>query len=233
MKTNKMMRLVIVVVMLVLVSTCAISGTFAKYTTSDEASDTARVAQWGVTVKAWEAEAGKDTLFADDYDGTVTAGTTGDLLVAPGTKNDTGVSFSITGAPEVDVQVTFVMEVNKDVKLAAGTYDDATTGEVGDQYTLAADYTPVVFTLTNNGNTVASGTLADIEAYLEGTTVSAKQEANTDLGTVYGTYTLTWAWVFADNDQADTTLGNAAVAAISGAETNINFSISITVTQID
>ena len=51
MKKNKFMRLASVMLMLCLITTCAISGTFAKYTTSGTATDTARVAKWGVGVE--------------------------------------------------------------------------------------------------------------------------------------------------------------------------------------
>ena len=62
MKTNKMMRLASVLLVAVLLSTCAISGTFAKYVTTKEASDSARVAKFGVTITA----SGK--TFAEAYD---------------------------------------------------------------------------------------------------------------------------------------------------------------------
>ena len=52
MRKNKMMRLASSLLVAVLITTSAISGTFAKYTTQDSASDSARVAKWGVTVMA-------------------------------------------------------------------------------------------------------------------------------------------------------------------------------------
>lgn len=52
MKKNKMLRLASVLLIVVILTTCVIGGTLAKYTTSDSAADTARVAQWGVTVTA-------------------------------------------------------------------------------------------------------------------------------------------------------------------------------------
>ena len=52
MKRNKMMRIASVLLVAVLLSTCVISGTFAKYTTSNSATDSARVAKWGVIITA-------------------------------------------------------------------------------------------------------------------------------------------------------------------------------------
>ncbi len=237
MKKNKMMRLASILLVLTLLSTCAISGTFAKYVTSDSATDTARVAKWGVT-----ASITNDPMFSTTYasdtsgytDNTVVSSGS-EKLVAPGTKNDTGVSFTIGGAPEVAVKVEAVFTATKDVKLAAGTYtDNPTTGDlVEDPYTLAKDYTPVKYTLTKDGTKVVDGkTLADVATYINA--LSGDYAANTGLSAINGTYKLTWAWDYSNGDDvADTILGNAAVTAISGASTEIAYSLSITITQID
>ena len=52
MKKNVMMRLACFLLVAVLISTSAISGTYAKYVTEGSSKDTARVAKWGVTVSA-------------------------------------------------------------------------------------------------------------------------------------------------------------------------------------
>ena len=61
MKKNKMMRIASILMVAVLVSTCAVSGTFAKYVTSDSGKDTARVAKWGISILA------SGDLFAETY----------------------------------------------------------------------------------------------------------------------------------------------------------------------
>ena len=55
MKKNKMMRLASVLLIAVMISTSAISGTYAKYVTEGAAQDDARVAHWGVTITATAA----------------------------------------------------------------------------------------------------------------------------------------------------------------------------------
>ena len=50
MKKNVMMRLASFLLVAVLISTSAISGTYAKYVTTAEGKETARVAKWGVQV---------------------------------------------------------------------------------------------------------------------------------------------------------------------------------------
>ena len=56
MKKNMMMRLSIFLVLGILLTTCVISGTFAKYTTSNNGSDSAKVAAWGLTIDVENSE---------------------------------------------------------------------------------------------------------------------------------------------------------------------------------
>lgn len=236
MKKNVMMRLAAILLVCVLASTCGISGTYAKYVTSASSSETARVAKFGVEVSSQV-----DGLFATTYatdsayvGNTVISATE---VVAPGTKNDTGVTFSVTGTPEVAVNVQFNLTVNKDVIVPAAddTYLDWTTGNnTSDTFNLADAYTPVVFTL-NYGSTTVSGTLDDIRAHL--VTISKDYAPGTNLGADFGTFTLTWAWVFNGNDKADTLLGNIAAGVdttvYTGVSHEIDFEIELIVTQID
>jgi len=261
MKKNKMMRLASALLVAVLLTTSVISGTYAKYVTKADGSDTARVAKWGVEVKV-----GGSNLFSEEYeDGNKTVvSVNSDHVVAPGTKNDKGVTFSIKGEPEVavkvDVKVTGTTgDKIKEVFLKAGTYADMTTGnDENDTFVFAEDYYPVVFTLTNGaGDELAKGKLSEIETYLEG--LSGEYDPNENLSTVLGTnvdgdYKLTWAWDFPtteniERDQKDTLLGNLAVTPDLQAKfvdtrfyplavnetycNNIDFKVAITVTQID
>ena len=238
MKKNIAMRLASGLMLSCLLSTCVISGTFAKYTTSDDATDSARVAKWGVTVTT------EGVLFGEQYkneivdagDGTITvqvadAGGVEQNVVAPGTQNTDGMTFTLTGTPEVDVNVAVVITVN-DIVLEADDYLDYTTGAADDTFVLADDYYPVKFTLTKGTTTVVDGgTLAEVKTEL--LNLNGNYDSNTDLakinGNTDGTYKLTWAWAFETNDinnKADTYLANTAPRTVS-------FNIAITVTQID
>lgn len=247
MKKNFMMRAASALLVAVLLSTCTISGTFAKYTTTASGSDQARVAKWGVEVSGMASN-----LFAKTY-ATDTGNALGNVVVAdekvvaPGTKNDTGVNFSLTGTPEVAVHVEFKVtnaagDGNPvDVVLPVGTgYTDWTRAPYTDTFDVTGkDYKPLVFTLKDGATTLKEGTLADIEKFLEDET--GDYGVGTNLGTILGgttgSYTLTWAWAFGPetNDMADTLLGNIAAEkdTVSGASTAVNFKIEITVTQID
>lgn len=261
MKKNTMMRIASILLIAVLLSTSAISGTYAKYVTTADGSDTARVAKFGVVATV------DGSLFAKSYIN-VTGGNTpadsGELtvvsqsdakVVAPGTKNAEGMTITLTGKPEVDVEVEIsfaakvVDEVAQEIKLAKDTkFDNPTTGKVGDMYTVDADYYPVVFTLKNAAGTiVATGNVKAIQDYL--TTISKVYDAGTDLATVIvggntGKFTLTWEWAFqntvTDVDIKDTYLGNAAAAKYfsaafptDGATLDMDVTFTLTVTQVD
>lgn len=231
MKKNVMMRVASIMLVLVLMSSSVISGTFAKYVTEGSATDTARVAKWGVTVTAEN-----NTMFGSAYksaDGTVSTSYTAatdsvhaengtDYVVAPGTNGELS-SITIAGKPEVDVKVEYV-----------GTVDLANWTVNGDFYC------PLVFVITDrNGNVEATidGFTYTEEAVLETAIAtyinnfSEKYEANTDLSNVEdGSLNISWEWPFYISDERDvkdTALGDAATAA------TIKIDISCTVTQID
>lgn len=231
---------------LVLITSCFVSGTFAKYVTSKSASDTARVAKFGVVIEAQD-----NTAFKTTYD-TVDAGTsvsfnsvatsTTDSLVAPGTKEDNAVILSITGEPEVAVHVELAM-TGTDVVLNAGTYPDLTTPNPKDKFILTEPYYPVVFTLKKDGSEPISGTISEINTKLGA--LPKDYKAGTDLGAEFGTYTLSWEWAFADptidnKDQADTLLGTLATSAtavpgvgVGNYSPLVHLELTATVTQID
>ncbi len=252
-----------------MLSTSIVSGTYAKYVTSDNAEDSARVAKFGVTVTA------SGSLFDKTYmsvgGGNTPGGTTvdtdkttltvessnADKLVAPGTKNDDGITFAIAGTPEVDVKLDVVVDEVKEVFLNAKTdLPDMTTGDAEDTFDNTADYYPVKFTLTQTKTTeegkettnlVNGGKLSEVKTKLEGLT-SESINANTDLASEIGTLNLTWEWDFDDDDagtydKQDTLLGDLAAnipltpTDVPVADTDYcldeSIKISISVTQLD
>ena len=130
MKKNRFMKIAAVVFTLCLITTCGISTTLAKYTTSSSASDTARVAKWGVEVST------SGTMFGKAY-GANTAGAKADRIieastsvntsnsnkiVAPGTMNDAGIQIKIKGQPEVAFGISASGTVESEIWLAMGIY---------------------------------------------------------------------------------------------------------------
>ena len=113
MKKNVMMRLACFLLVAVLISTSAISGTYAKYTTQDAGNDEARVAKWGVELQVF------GNLYGDTYTNPIVRETTdtgtnirvqtldtSKDVVAPGTLNAEGFELSLKGKPEVDGIIT-------------------------------------------------------------------------------------------------------------------------------
>ena len=280
MKKNKAMRTAGGLLVATLLSTSAVSGTFAKYVTSESASDTARVAKFGVVITS------EGALFADTYKTTantpglsgdstgaaalsvvsssVTGATTDhngiagtDKVVAPGTKNTDGLTFSVSGTPEVAVRFDVTVKDNTGADFDAATKDiylktktglpDMTTGNATDTFDNAADYYPIKYTLTQTkGGTstplVTAGTLSAVKTALEGLS-AASVNANTNLATEIGTLKLTWEWDFDASgagtyDKQDTLLGDLAAgttlapapatALTAGTDYNLNTGVQIT-----
>lgn len=173
MKKNKMMRIASVLLVAVLISTCAISGTFAKYVTRVEGEDTARVAKWGILLTVDGDAFGTEYKATDAAylaaDGTISVESSNEeKVVAPGTSSDNvsekAVKYvaTVAGTPEVATRYTLEGKGIKDVVLPAGTYKDYTnlvkaadgTWGYTDTFTLAKDYAPVKWNLViTKGNT--------------------------------------------------------------------------------
>jgi hypothetical protein len=269
MKKNKSMRLAGGLMIATMLSTSIVSGTYAKYVTSDNAEDSARVAKFGVTVTASGSlfdktyyavnnanngnKPGNGT--ADTDKTTLTVESLGDdNVVAPGTKNDEGITFAIAGTPEVDVRLDVDVDDGsfKEIFLKGTTtkLPDMTTGDAEDTFDNTADYYPVKFTLTQSTEAnplVDGGTLAEVKTALEGLT-SESIDANTDLASKIGTLNLTWEWDFDASgvgtyDKQDTLLGDLAAGTTLVPDTtltantdyclNESIKISISVTQVD
>ncbi len=175
MKKNKMMRIASILMVATLITTCAISGTFAKYVTKVEGSDSARVAKWGIVLGL---EAGD--IFAAKYqthdkdakqaglEYSVEAANGKDKLVAPGTSSedtDGKIVGTVKGTPEVATRYTLTVKEFTDVVLPKGNgyvdytelKKDETTGKYDytGKFDLAKDYAPVKWDLLINGKSLA------------------------------------------------------------------------------
>lgn len=241
---NKFMRLASVMLVLTLLTTCGVSGTYAKYVTTASSSDSARVAKFGVEIIANnDASLFKTTYKKDDTTKQTTFTNTvesTDKVVAPGTDNSGSTYFAITGTPEVAVEISYSIQDNyTQPRVPTGTYTNW-TGEDDATFTVGTEYTPVKFTL-KQGNTplLEKGTLEDLQTILAQKKIFCK--AGTDLASL-GTqaFTLSWEWAFedtsvADVNKLDTLLGQKAAGVEKSANivTDLAFDLAITVTQID
>ena len=235
-KKNWTLRAAVLMFALVLITSCFVGGTFAKYVTSGSGTDSARVAKFGVTVTA------NGTMFAKEYatDDQTVVGTIAksvistDKVVAPGTtSNGDFVAATITGTPEVAVRVSY--------KLDAASLQLENWKDADDEF-----YCPLVFRVkNNNGNTVISGMEFQTAEAMKAALVNAvaaytKDYApGTDLsGKAAETLAISWEWPFetgtdADkpaNNIRDTFLGDEAAA---GRAATVSLTLATTVTQID
>ena len=238
MMKNKMMRAASILLVAVLLSTCAISGTFAKYVTTASGTDTARVAKWGITM----TNDSSDTFVAK-YDsensftvhGQNVSTTTTDVdVVAPGTTST--VTYSVSGAPETAYQITFKAEDIQEVFLGAGTYTYTATGDasyVDMTQTVTTAYYPIryeyIIETTNGtvkkGNTDFSATgtnqTNNKTQYQSANAFTTLTAALDELETIKISFDaneacdvdvkLTWTWAFENTD--DSTADNHIVDA--------------------
>lgn len=241
MKKNVMMRVASIMLVLVLMSSSVISGTFAKYVSEGKSQDKARVAKWGVDV-ASVADMFKTEYARDDSSFTIAANTVvssnDDKLVAPGTKGNL-TSVTLTGTPEVAVRINYRAEVD-----LSGWYING-----GSEY-----YCPIAITLSNAaasynkvlyGLDFTSETEFEeaIEYYISAYTKD--YEALTNLGTdtdvLNEELQIAWEWAFEgateggtghanQTDVKDTALGDLAAEEKAA---KIDFTLFITATQID
>lgn len=208
MKKNIAMRVAAFLFILTMISTCAFATTFAKYTTSGETSDTARVAKWGVEITA--IAPANQQLFTNEYlnGSEATVQSTVDV-VAPGTSGELS-RFTISGTPEVKAQVSYTATLTL-------------TGWVVE----SSDYCPIVIKV---GTTECTGsTMEELKNAVE--TAVAAQGATYSVGTpIVDTLVITWEWAYSvneANDAKDTALGDLATAP------TIKLDITATVTQLD
>ena len=219
MKKNVMMRIASVLLIAVLISTCGISGTYAKYVSKGTAENTARVAKWGVTVTA----TGDGSMFAQTYNetGSVTVEAS-EKVVAPGTAGSL-VDFTVTGDPEVDVRVKFVATVDLGANwIADGNY-----------------YCPLVVKVgstTINGLDPALNSAdkfeAAIKAAIDGVTASYSTEETISAAVL----DVSWEWPFFiddNHDKLDTDLGNLIADGDANNDPKITISVDCIVEQVD
>ncbi len=225
MKKNKFMRLAALLLVLTMVSTCAISGTYAKYVTKGTGMDKARVAKWGVEVavagnmfaKTYDRD---DTTFVADGKTVVST----ENVIAPGTDGSMA-AISLTGTPEVAVRVSYEMDI-------------AFTGSwVGNDGTTV--YCPIVVYINGAGYSMAGlgvTTVAAFEAKLEEIVAAYSKDypAGTNLAGLSAEYLkISWEWPFNTsdaNDLNDTALGNQAAA---GNPAGMEVHVTCIVTQVD
>lgn len=142
---NKKMTILAVLLIAVAVTAYSVSGTYAKYTTTKESTDSARVAKWGIGVE------NEIDLFAASYTGVQSAD--GANVVAPGTKGE--YTFALTGAPETNYTLVVEATGTESAPIGRIVYkldEDAT------EYTTIKDLSDAIEALYDNTKVYAANT---------------------------------------------------------------------------
>ena len=229
MKKNILMRIGSTALVLTMMTSYIITGTYAKYASQNTKNDTARVAKFGVDIAATGSLFGKqyvDKAGGNGLGSTNFTVSSSEQVVAPGTQNTKGITFTVSGTPEVDVSISIRADSTSKVflKQKSAFYPNTVTeNSTTDKFNVTADYYPVLYTLKKDGAAVAGATnvtfdvlatkLQETTTYYAGTTLNA-------------TYNITWKWDFSasaglDDEvtKKDTLLGD--IAAAGGATANV------------
>lgn len=225
MKKNKAMRMASALLVLTLLTTCVISSTFAKYTTSAEGSDSARVAKWGF--EAEDDSVVLDDLFAKVYtsaNGDTVKSANADKVIAPGTENAVDFSFAYNttsntiAAPEV--AYTFTVAVDTDgsdtAKLDADESFKWTLD--GNKYNKLEELVAAIKALSGDPSGSKVYAPGEVPAAFYGAAAAVNGAAQ---------HTIGWEWAFEGQDVKDTELGNM------DALENVSIKITVTATQVD
>ena len=224
-KKNRSLRVMVLVLMFTLISTCMLGGTMAKYTSEATGSDSARVAIWGFSgVNAVN-------IFTTTYDNVLSSD--GTDVVAPGTHGS--FSFGLaSGVSEVTTDITFNLT-------------ETNTSNIPIVYEYSGSYYSSVLSGTvylnlETGSFAAvtiAGNLAALNTALA--TSYTRIPAGTDYNTLTGG-TVTWYWAF-EQDAVDTTGANIAardtsdtalgVSAAAGSAATVTLNAKLTAVQVD
>ena len=150
MKKNKMMRIASVLLVAVLLSTCAIRGTFAKYASEFTADDNVRVAKWIVSANAKDSQTFAFNLF-DTIKSTNGFSETNVVsgLIAPGTQGEFSIVLNADTEVAYDWEVDFEVINEKSVPIKFRFEDDNNWGNLGDlNGHVAADEEALAETIT-------------------------------------------------------------------------------------
>ena len=214
MKKIKTMRIASILLIAVLMTTCASSGTFAKYVTGATGTDAARVAKWGFES---DGQLAITDLFKTAYDKNVGGAVD---VIAPGTTNSATFTFAFDEASNSNIaapEVAYTLTVSVD-----GSVCDPTI----------ANNANIQWKLDENEWTDWGTFLNEIKALSGDASGTKSYAANTLPEDFADTHTVQWQWIFenrndAAQDAVDTALGNADALA------EVTLVITISATQED
>lgn len=195
MKTNTMMRLASVLLVAVLLSTCAIAGTYAKYVSTYTGDDTARVAVWAFEMDGEKIVQNKfdfnlfDTVTnVNGSEETNVSEGTDETIIAPGTAGSFAIKLKNASEVTAKYKVTFTAENRNGI--------------------------PIEYSLSNDQNATW---------YKDVSELNMDEYTQLDIDETADTITVYWRWTFAnpqdgtddETDDYDTTLGEGGTAEVT------------------
>lgn len=211
---NKLMRAATLLMVLTLMTSCFVGSTFAKYTSTVSASDTATVAKWSIKVNGGEMTTNVPAFtfdlfntIQDDALGGADDENVKDNLLAPGT----GGSFALKVDNESEVTAKYTI----------------TLEEMSNLYSVPLQYSLDGTTWYDNFATIHN------DASMKDKVLTMVAPNNTYTVTVH------WRWAFdedvanhhgSQSDLKDTDIGIAAQGALAP---SVTIKATITATQVD
>lgn len=223
MKKTKLMRAALLLLVLTLITSCFVGGTFAKYTTSASGQDSARVAKWGFN----NASVVLTDLFNTNYNNVL--GT--ENVIAPGTKGNARFGFTYGGdnnATAPEVAYTFTVSADE------STCDPSIKKNTNIKWSLDGAVVPAAGSATAGSWDALLAAIKNLSGDPLGEKTYAPGELPKAFKTADGAYmhTVAWEWAFetandATQDKTDTEMGNANPLA------TVALKITVSATQVD
>ena len=220
-KKDLWVKLAGLAIMLTLISSSLVSGTYAKYVKEVTGSDTARVAKFAFNLKdgtntVTQSQVGEAAfdIFSLAADSGLYDNGSGGTFIAPGTTGD--FALTVENLSEVDVEASFVFtETNND--------------DVPVYYTIGADTQRYSSVLTGSYGTESYEDMAAFATAMS--TATGTLDASDGTTATTKTVTVSWTWAFetAGTGQADTT----DTALGIGGNASVTLAVAVTIAQID
>ena len=224
MKTNRTLRLGWILLILTMASFSAVGSTFAKYISSDGASDSARAAKFGVVATvsgdlfgpAYSGPTANTIVSTGDASVTVQSVNRTDLLVAPGTKGGT-LTISLRGTPETNTRITLDHVKGSDGKPYAVVSPFLKGGRT--YFSLVSPYDGTI--TVEDRATMYNG-----DGYLNGTAANRNRKSIDRVAVSADYYPIIWKVSINGAAATEYTGANAVENAWGAVQTAINGSVS-------
>ena len=223
MKKNLALRLGALTLLLTLITTTLLSGTFAKYVKQVSGSDTVRVSKFAFNLKDGTNTLSEQTIngtykiFEYTDSGVYSNGVNTTKFIAPGT---TGVlNLEVDNLSEVNVAATFA-------------FTETNTNSIPVYYTYGAAtqrYSAILTGSYTGGGTYK--TLSDLATDMA--TAGAAIAASNGTAPQSVSYAIHWAWAFSTAGTQQTDAADTALGLNYATPPTISLAIATTVTQLD